>query len=285
MATPTTNANAANAYGANQIAITDSEFEEIRTLLYRLAGISMSPVKKTLVESRLRKRLQALGLNTYKQYVKHIQSNEGSAELQTALDLLTTNETYFFREPQHFKHLREQVLVKRRPGSKPRIWSAACSSGEEPYSIAMLMADTLGFGDWEIMASDLSTQVLARARIGHYPIARTEGISKAHLQSYCLKGTGAQDGTLLIDRRLRSRVQFKQLNLIETLPSVGQFDVIFLRNVMIYFDNETKRRVIANLMPALSATGFLYIGHSETLNGVTDDVKQVCPAIYSKRLA
>ncbi|MET0535193.1 MAG: protein-glutamate O-methyltransferase [Steroidobacter sp.] len=264
------------------VSINDREFAAIRELAYRLAGISMGPGKKALIESRWRKRLKALGLGSYREYVQLIGRPDRREELQTAIDLLTTNETYFFREPRHFDHLRDQILKRRAPGVKIRIWSAACSSGEEPYSIAMLLADVLGNVEWEVMASDLSTTVLAKARAGHFPMTRAQGVPEQYLRDHCLKGTGPQQGTMLIAPGLRKRVQFMHLNLLETPPQLGPFQVIFLRNVMIYFDLDTKRKVIANLLPQLAPGGFLYVGHSETLNGVVDNLDQVSAAIYRK---
>jgi chemotaxis protein methyltransferase CheR len=265
------------------VAITEPEFEAVRQLTYRLAGISLGPSKRALVDSRLRKRLHALELSNYLEYVQLIERPDQRHELQTALNLLTTNETYFFREPRHFDHLRDEVLNRRHPGAKLRIWSAACSSGEEPYSIAMLLADALGLrAEWDVVASDLSTKVLAKARTGHFPMTRAQGVSPQNLRDYCLKGIGPQQGTMLIERTLRQRVQFMHLNLLDTPPSLGTFDVIFVRNVMIYFDTDTKRKAVSNLLPLLTPGGFLYIGHSETLNGVVDDLEQVGAAIYRK---
>jgi chemotaxis protein methyltransferase CheR len=266
----------------NEIPITDGEFEQVRELALRLAGISMTSAKKPLVESRLRRRLSAHGCKSFRDYLRVLAEPAQRAELQTAIDLLTTNETYFFREPKHFDHLRDCVVVNRQPGAKVRVWSAACSSGEEPYTIAMVLAERLGLGNWEIMASDISTRVLERARTAHYNMERARGIPKAFLQKYCLKGTGPQEGTLLVDAKVRSGVQFLQVNLIEPVPPIGKFDAIFLRNVMIYFDLPTKQRVVANLLPSLKEGGYFYVGHAETLNSVTNALTAVGPAIYRK---
>ena len=265
------------------LAISDQDFERVRALAMRHAGISMPPSKKSLVEGRLRRRLQANGLDSYHDYLQLLDRPEARQELATAIDLLTTNETSFFREPKHFEHLRGYVLAERRYAAAFRVWSAACSSGEEPYSIAMLLAQILGSGEWQVWASDLSTRVLERARSGHYDLERANGIPQEYLRSYCLKGRGPQEGTFLIDATLRSRVQFEQRNLLEpVLRTATPFDVIFLRNVMIYFDVPTKRRVVHNLLPGLKPSGMLYIGHSETLKGVTDALTLVAPAIYRK---
>ena len=241
--------------------LTDSEFTSLRDWVYERAGISMSGAKKHLVTSRLHKRLVHFGLQSFGDYHRYITGPGAGAETQIALDLLTTNETYFFREPKHFDFLRDRALKERRPGATYRVWSAACSSGEEPWSIAMLLADHLADGTWEIVASDLSTRVLERARSAHYAMERAEHIPRALLHKYCLRGVGAQDGTFRIIPELRRRVTFRQVNLIEPLPDVGQFDVIFLRNVLIYFDAATKERVVRQLCAALRPGGYFFCGH------------------------
>lgn len=267
---------------ANQLALSDQEFRQFQTMIYDIAGISMSPAKKPLVSGRLAKRVKHHGLGSYGEYFKILTQKDRQDELQVAIDLLTTNETYFFREPKHFDFMRQHVPAMRRPGKPFRVWSAASSSGEEPYTIAMLLADVLGDEPWEVIGSDISSRVLEKAKKGHYPMTRIEGIPKSYLSRFCLKGTGPQEGTFLIDRSLRSRVSFLQVNLNETLPTLGEFDVIFLRNVMIYFDMETKRQVVGRMIPLLAPGGHLIIGHSESLNGVTDDLKVVVPSVYRK---
>ncbi|MDO8465192.1 MAG: protein-glutamate O-methyltransferase CheR [Gallionella sp.] len=263
-------------------AINDQEFSQFQKLIYQLAGISLSPTKKALVSGRLAKRLIQHRLDSYGDYFKLLTASHNSAELQVAVDLLTTNETYFFREPKHFDFLRTQILAKHKPGNAFRVWSAACSSGEEPYSIAMVLADHLGDGQWEVVASDICTRVLDKARTGHYLMDRIDGISREHLSRYCLKGVSTQENTLLVDKKLRSRVNFKQVNLNQSLPSLGEFDVIFLRNVMIYFDQETKRQIVQRMLPMLKPGGHFLIGHSESLNGVVDTLYPLSPSIYRK---
>ncbi|HEY8158826.1 MAG TPA: protein-glutamate O-methyltransferase CheR [Methylobacter sp.] len=265
-----------------EVVLQEKEFTQFRDLIYRIAGISMSPAKKTLVASRLAKRLKHHGLASYGEYFQMITSANGQTELQMAVDLLTTNETHFFREPKHFDFLRQCILSTRKPGKTLRIWSAACSSGEEPYSIAMLLDEALGCAPWEIVASDLSTRVLEKARTGLYPLERVPEIPRHYLLNYCLKGTGSQEGTLLIERKLRERVQFMHYNLTEAPPKLGEFDVIFLRNVMIYFDQDTKRQVVSRLLSLLRPGGYFLVGHSETLNGISEDVRLVQPAVYRK---
>jgi len=263
-------------------SLSDREFEQFQTWLYRTAGINLSPAKKALVAGRLFKRLKLYQLDSYGDYFKLIMGNNNAAELQVALDLLTTNETYFFREPKHFDFLREKVLPNALPGKLFRVWSAASSSSEEPYSLAMTLADGLSTTPWEIVGSDISTQVLAKARTGHYPMERARTLPQSMLVKYCLKGTGNQAGTFLIDKTLRNRINFIQVNLNDALPPLGEFDVIFLRNVMIYFDQETKRKVVTQLLPLLKPGGHFIISHSESLNGVSEALKMVAPSIYRK---
>lgn len=260
----------------------DKEFHQFCDLLYRIAGISMSSSKKPLVTSRLAKRLAHYKMSSYGEYFQLITSPHEKKELQIAVDLLTTNETHFFREPKHFDFLRRYILNTARFSKPLRIWSAACSTGEEPYSLAMLLEDILGHVPWEIVASDLNSQVLEKARTGIYPIDRMSEIPPNYLSNYCLKGTGSQEGTLLIERKLRERIQFMQHNLMEQPPKLGQFDIILLRNVLIYFNQETKIKVVSRLLPLLRSGGYFLIGHSETLNGISEEVKLIQPAIYQK---
>jgi chemotaxis protein methyltransferase CheR len=264
------------------ISLSDQEFGQFRDMLRRLAGINLSPAKKPLLCSRLEKRLRHHRLGTYGDYYRLLQNGEDPRELQTAVDLLTTNETYFFREPKHFDYLADKVLAGHPRGQPFRAWSAASSSGEEAYSIAMLLADRLGEAPWEVVGTDISTRVLERAVKGHYALERNSGIPQEHLRRYCLKGVGSQAGTFLVDEALRRRVRFVHANLCEALPPLGSFDVVFLRNVMIYFEAETKRQVVARLLPLLKSGGSFIVGHSESLNGLCDGLRPVAPSIYRK---
>ena len=264
-----------------QSQISDAEFAQFQKLIFKIAGISLSDRKKDLVTGRLTRRVDHFGFNSFAQYYRHVSKDEHAGERQIMVDLLTTNETYFFREPKHFDFLRE-VASRHRPGLPFRVWSAASSTGEEAYSIAMVLAESIGSANWEIVGTDISSRVLDKARSGHYSLDRIDGIPRPLLQKYCLKGMGEYDGSLLIVRELRQRVDFLYSNLMAPTAGLGTFDVIFLRNVMIYFDQETKRKVIGNLLPYLKADGHLLIGHSETLNGVTDDLVAVRPTIYRR---
>lgn len=266
--------------------ITDQEFAQFQRFIYDAAGISLSSAKKALVSGRLAKRLQQYRLGSYGEYFHLLASGDAPTEVQTAVDLLTTNETYFFREPKHFDLLRQLALATHNaPQSRTqsfRVWSAASSTGEEAYSIAMVLADCLEGGPWDVSGSDISLRVLQRARAGHYPVERTTHIPPAYLRRFCMRGIDAQQGTLLIERSLRNRVQFMQANLNTRLPQLGTFDVIFLRNVMIYFNGDTKRQVVARVLSLLKPGGHFFIGHSESLNDITDAVQPLAPSIYRK---
>ncbi len=265
-----------------EIAISDREFADFQAFVYQNAGITLSSAKKALVSGRLLKRLRHYQLASYREYFQLIMSGQEPAELQTALDLLTTNETYFFREPQHFEYLRTTILPARKPGEAFRIWSAACSSGEEPYTLAMVLADQLGTTPWDIVASDISSRVLATAQAGQYRMDRAEKIPQAYLKAHCLKGIGDQAGTFLVDPKLKSRIRFLSVNLNASLPQVGTFDVIFLRNVMIYFNTDTKRQVVERLLSVLKPGGYFIVSHSESLHGITERLKMVRSSIYRK---
>lgn len=270
------------AADTTQRPISSEEFDNFRTWVRQAAGINLSDKKHALVMGRLACRLRHHRLATYGDYFELLCRHDGRGEIQIAVDLLTTNETHFFREARHFELLRQRVIAPHAGPRPLRVWSAACSSGEEPYSIAMTLAAGLGERQWEIVASDISTRVLDRARSGHYATARAKTIPREYLAAYCLKGTGPQEGTFLVQEVLRNRIQFMQVNLNEALPAVGDFDAIFLRNVMIYFDVATKREVVSRIVKHLRPDGLLFIGHSESLNGVSEEVKCDVASVYRK---
>lgn len=259
--------------------ITDREFTQFQRFIYDAAGITMANGKQALVSGRLAKRLAHYQLNSYGDYLKLLESRADPAELQVAVDLLTTNETYFFREPQHFQLLAREILPSLA-GRRPRLWCAAASSGEEPYSLAMVLSDQLGPDNWELLASDLSSRTLQRAASGLYPMQRLEQFPEAYLKRFCLKGHGEYAGQLLIRRELRERVQLRQHNLMDSARDLGKFDVIFLRNVMIYFNLEVKRRVMAQLLPQLNPGGWLILGHAESLFGVDTPLIPISPSVF-----
>ncbi|OHC63277.1 MAG: SAM-dependent methyltransferase [Rhodocyclales bacterium GWA2_65_20] len=262
--------------------ISNAEFAQFQRLIYQIAGISLADSKKVLLVGRLGKRLRAHGLSSYAEYFKLISGGQDPAELQMMVELLTTNETYFFREEKHFDFLADHIAAKHPPGSSLDIWSAAASTGEEIYTISMTLADTLGInGTWSVMGSDINTQVLELARSGHYPMEKARGLPPEYLRKYCLKGVRQHEGTFLIAPELRRHTRFMQVNLNQPLPAaVGKFHVIFLRNVMIYFDNDTKRQVVDRLTNQLHPGGWFIVGHSESLNNLSDRLKPVQPTIY-----
>jgi len=258
----------------------DSEFQLFKDLMFKIAGIHFSQEKKVLVGSRLAKRLLHHNLSNYGDYYQLLVSGRDPDEMQKAVDLLTTNETYFFREPKHFAYLRDWILAGNVSNQPFRVWSAASSTGQEAFSVAMLLADLLKNRPWEIIASDLSTKVLEKCKTALYPVEQAEHIPKNYLQNFCLKGTGPQDGFFLMDNKIRSRVTFMHINLNQKLPPIGEFDLVLLRNVMIYFNVDTKRQVVERIAAQIKPGGHLFIGHSENLHGIVDCVKSVAPAIY-----
>jgi chemotaxis protein methyltransferase CheR len=265
------------------IPISEKEFAQFQRFILEAAGISLSHAKKQLVCGRLSRRLQHHKLRSYGDYFNLLQSGRIPAEIQIAVDLLTTNETHLFREPRHFDLLRQLALQRRGRAQLFRVWSAACSSGEEPYSIAMVLNDCLPEGGWEVLGSDISTRMLERAQAGHYPLDRARHVPVSYLRRYCLRGIGSQAGTLLVSRAMRQKVLFRQINLNQPLPRVGPFDVIFLRNVMIYFNTDTKRQILARVADQLREGGYLLTGHSESLSGCGDGWLAEAPAVYRKR--
>jgi len=266
--------------GLNPMDISDVEFLRFQALVKDKTGITLSDLKKALVVSRLSSRLRHRNAKSFSEYYRILMDPEEGSELQAAVDLITTNETSFFREPIHFTVLREHIRGLRPVPLPFRVWSAAASSGEEAYTLAMVLADTLGQAEWEIHGTDISTRVLERARKAVYPIERSTAIPKELLTKYCLKGHGHYEGMFLIDRQLRARVTFSQANLCQPLPNLGIFDVVFLRNVLIYFAASEKRLVVEAIASKLKPGGLLMIGHSETLSGLTDRYKQIQPTVY-----
>jgi chemotaxis protein methyltransferase CheR len=262
--------------------ITDQEFSQYKIFLQNKIGICLSDNKKTLLIARLSKRLRHYQMDSFGRYFDMVMEHAHPDEEQIMIDLLTTNETYFFREPHHFDYFKNEVLSKRKHSKGFRVWSAASSTGEEAYSIAMLLTDHFGLNGWEIIGSDVSSRVLNTAKQGKYIMDRIDGIPKDSLKKYCLKGFGAEEGSLLIDKSLRNNVNFIPVNLNKPLPNIGLFDVIFLRNVLIYFDMETKRQIVKRVLSLLKPDGIFFIGHSETLKGVNDSVQIVAATTYKK---
>lgn len=260
--------------------ISEIEFTKIRNMLFDASGINLSNDKKMLVISRLSRRLNHYDLNTFSEYIKLISSSDHSKELRMAIDLMTTNETYFFREPQHFS-LLEQIAQKYDSHSIPlRVWSAASSTGQEAYSIAMVLAENLKSHQWEVFGSDINESVVEKANSGIYPIEQKKNIPKEYLYKYCRQGIGSKNGNMQIDRTLRRNVKFKTLNLNTQLPELNYFDIIFLRNVLIYFNKDTKQRIVNRVSRYLKPGGYFLVSHSETLNDIESPLRMISPSIY-----
>lgn len=266
---------------APSLTLQESELAKFQRWIHQVAGIAMGPAKKALVAGRLARRLQHHGLSSFDAYFQLLQRDP--QEHQIAVDLLTTNETHFFREPRHIELLRDVILPQHPAGRMLRVWSAASSTGQEAYSIAMMLAHVLGESPWEVFGSDLSTRVLQQACQALYDMALTKEIPEHFLRAYCLKGVGAQHGRFAIAPEITRRVSFAHINLVEPLPEVGEFDVIFLRNVMIYFNDATKREVVAKLVQKLKPGGWFMVGHSETLHGMSPLLQAHAPSIYRRR--
>lgn len=262
------------------IGLSPAEFQWILRYLHTQTGILLKDGKQALVMGRLEKRLRHHGLRNYRDYFELLGAPGQELETTLAIDLLTTNETYFFREHRHFDFLRQQVIPGHSRARPLRVWSAASSSGEEAYTIAMTLAEHFVDGNWEVAGTDISTRMLEKAVRGLYPMSAAEKIAQPLLKKYCLKGTDDFEGFFLVSKALRSRVQFQYANLMENLPGLGQFDVIFLRNVMIYFDLPTKQRLVSKAVELLRPGGYFITSHSETLSGINAQLKTVQPSVY-----
>lgn len=264
---------------ANTPLPNDKEFRLFQQLIEAKLGIFLSEQKKALLSNRLWKRLQACGVSGYLEYYRFIQSPQGREELSTALELITTNETYFFREQKHFDYLRHEILPSVRHKSLLRVWSAAASTGEEPYSIAMVLKDACPI-EWELMSSDVNQKVIEQAKVGIYPELRVKNIPEPYLRRFCRKGVGPYEGDVRVDAELRQAVNFFTLNLHEDFPDIGKFDLIFLRNVLIYFESENKIKILDRIADCLLPKGILFVGHSESLHGLSTRFTPIKPAIY-----
>jgi chemotaxis protein methyltransferase CheR len=245
--------------------LNDRTFRRIAALMHASIGLSFGDAKRALVSSRLAARIQRLGLPGFEAYVELLESGDDGGEFQMAVDLLTTNETYFFREAAHFR-LLEQELARERPPAVA-VWSAASSFGDEAYSTAMLLAEMQAQGriggDWSVLGTDISDRVLRSARQGIYPAERLREVSAERLKRHCLRGEGESAGLVMIDERLRARVRFGRLNLCAPIEPLGPFDVIFLRNVLIYFDAPTKVAVVDRVLEQLRPGGLFFLGTAE----------------------
>lgn len=276
-----------------EIDINDKEFGLFQQLIYDASGIFLTPAKKELLKSRLMKRLRQKSLNSFKAYYEYITQRDATGEeLISMLDCISTNLTEFFREAAHFRFLSEKAIPpllenKRKKHEKRiRIWSAGCSTGEEPYSISMIVAErVLPRYEWDvkILATDISTRVLKKAMEGIYTKDQLKGMSPQLVNAYLKKTNIDNKDYYYINDSLKEMVVFRRLNLTdETFPFKGQFDFIFCRNVMIYFDKQTQNGLISKFYKHLAPDGYLFIGHSESLAGTNNKFRYVQPTVYQK---
>jgi len=261
------------------IILSDNEFVTFQKIIFNEVGIDLQSSKKLLVQSRLLKRLLHYEFNSYVEYLRLVQINK--QERIEMINLITTNETYFFREIDHFEYLQKKIIPNHSFGQNFRLWSAAASVGAEAYSIAMLLDSTMS--KWEIVGSDINTDVIKKARIGLYPERWVDKIPLDLRKKYCLKGRGRNEGQFLMDRKLIENMRFEVGNLLQHNISVGLFDVIFLRNVLIYFDDETKQTVVDNVIRNLKVGGYFFISLTENLNMInTNSLEVVSTSVYKK---
>lgn len=278
-----------NEMESREFRMRDSDFRTIVEAIYAHAGIVIGDHKRELVYSRLARRLRRLGLSDFETYLARFDGPAGAEERDHLINALTTNHTHFFRESHHFDHVRDvavkhwQERAAKTGDRKIRIWSAGCSSGEEPYSLAMTLADALGRSagwDWKILATDIDTNVLDDARRGEYPKGAVRDVPK-RLQSAYLKNSAPDGSMVRVQESAKSHLVFNRLNLHGAWPMKGQFDLIFCRNVTIYFDGPTKNKLVKRFAENLKPDGWLYLGHSESVLGGTAGLQPVGRTIYS----
>ena len=269
----------------SQLVISDSDFKRIGDIMFDAVGLSFNDSKKTLIQSRLAPRIQRLGLSSFSAYLAILEDHAQAAEFQMAVDLLTTNETYFFREPKHYDLLTQWLPTYPGKGAL-RVWSAASSFGDEAFSTAMLLSDMQVAGrvgaDWSILATDISHRVLLSAKEAIYPEDRLRGVDPERLRRYCLRGEGPSQGQVLMQEKIRKRVQFGQLNLCKPFSGIGPFDVIFLRNVLIYFDPPTKVDVVDRVLATLKPGGLFFLGTAEGRVPCKTRLQTVIPGAFRK---
>lgn len=273
----------------SEFVLTDRTFRSVVDLVYRKAGISLHDGKRALVAARLQKRLLHGGFDSFEAYLSHVERDRSGDELVRLIDAMTTNHTSFFREPQHFDLLLDQVVrpwMDARDTSPLWGWSMPCSTGEEPVSIVVTLLEALPeshHGRVNVLASDLSTKALASARRGVYTADRVRQVRRDLLQRYFEKGMGEQDGLVRVQAHVRKHITYQHANLLEVGDIGRRFHYIFCRNVMIYFDKPVQQRVVSMLERHLLPGGYLFIGHSESLSGITHGLQTVAPATFRSR--
>lgn len=265
--------------------LSDQQFSLLRKIIYETAGIHLNDSKKELVHARLSKVLRRRGIGNFSEYLKVLRGDGSGDELILLLDAISTNVTHFFREESHFDFLVQTIPDRGRNGGL-RIWSAGCASGEEPYSIAIMLREhvlTVNSPKPYILATDLSKRILETAKNGIYPLKAVENVDYPILKKYFLRGANNSAGNVKIKSVVADMVDFYRLNLIESFEFDHGFDVIFCRNVMIYFDVPTRQHVVTRLVENLNPGGYLITGHSESLNGINHSLQYLQPTIYRKQ--
>lgn len=266
----------------------NSDFEKISRLVYEQSGIYLHEGKKELVKARLSKRLRAGGYKSFAQYYNHVVTQEGTDELISMIDSISTNLTFFFREEAHFARLTHIIhsLLKKPERSRTefRIWSAGCSTGEEPYSLAMTFLEAVKNHPLraDILATDISTRVLNTAQTGIYPEEKIKGVAQPILKKYFQRGTGKSTGYVRVKNQLKQMITFRRFNLMDQFRCNTEFDIIFCRNVMIYFDKKTQNVLVNKFYDALRSGGYFFVGHSESLTGLKHKFGYVEPSVYVK---
>lgn len=281
------------SFASSPAPITTAEYDSVRKIVYDHSRINLGPSKKELVMARLSKRLRALNIPSYAQYLEFLESAAGREEMTNLIDSISTNHTYFFREPQHFDFLSETILPQfcedpARKGAKQfKVWSAATSSGEEPYTISLILDDYFSNKargwNWNILCTDISTRVLAKAEEGIFTKDRLGPVRQDWLIRYFDKGVGESEGLFRAKDLIRKNLTFKSLNLLApSYPFRDIFQVVFCRNVMIYFDRETQQELVNKIYPLVEPGGYLIIGHAESLTNIKHPFKLIKPSIYRK---
>lgn len=270
----------------NEFDFSDKDFKRVKSMVYDFAGIDLNESKKNLVYNRLAKRIRFLQMSRFSEYLDYVEE-VGEEEFVNLINAITTNLTFFFRENHHFEYLANQViphlLAKNKTSKKIRIWSAGCSTGEEPYSLAIVLKEAVPAGwDARVLATDLDTTVVETAQRGVYNVERLKGVSEARKKRWFLKGTGERSGFVKVKPELQQIIDFGQINLMNEWPIRDKIDVIFCRNVVIYFDKPTQSKLFNRYADLLQDEGHLFIGHSESLYKVCDRFELLGQTVYRK---
>jgi chemotaxis protein methyltransferase CheR len=269
-----------------EIALSDREMDRIVRLVYERCGITLHDGKRALIVARLHKVLKAGGFRSFSDYVRHVEADRTGHELSVLIDAISTNHTSFFREDEHFRYLAGSAVAPLAAADRPvRVWCAACSTGQEPVSLAITLMNALPAAQhsrMRLLASDISTRALKTAMAGVYPLRVVDGLPQSMLKNYFERGLGADEGKVRVRAQLRRAIEYRRLNLIEIDSLNETFDVVFCRNVMIYFDKTVQQRVVSMIERHLAPGGYLFIAHSESLNGLAHELTWMAPAVYRR---